>query len=195
MNKNAAFRFKIASEPDEFEQIHRLNYQTFVEEIPQHEPNPQGRLVDRFHHENTYLICLSEDQVVGMMALRGKRPFSLDQKLPNLDSYLPADRRVIEARLLSVRPEYRNGPILLGLLKLLAEHFIPLGYNLAIISGTVRQQKLYKHIGFVPFGPLVGPAEAQYQPMYLTLEVFEKQVQKILSNPSLENYSASSDNA
>jgi len=44
--------FKVATEPDEFEKIHRLNYQTFVEEIPQYEPNPQGMLVDKFHDEN-----------------------------------------------------------------------------------------------------------------------------------------------
>jgi len=34
--------FKIASEDWEFEQIHRLNYRTFVDEIPQHAPIPRG---------------------------------------------------------------------------------------------------------------------------------------------------------
>jgi hypothetical protein len=189
MNRNSTLTFKIASEPEEFEQVHRLNYQTFVQEIPQHKANPEGRLVDRFHQQNTYLIGLCEGLVIGMMALRGKRPFSLDQKIEDLDSYLPPGRRIIEVRLLSVRQEHRNGPVLLGLLKLLAEHCIPQGYNLAIISGTVRQQKLYKHLGFVPFGPLVGPHHAQYQPMYLTLEIFEKQAKKFLSNPSLDNAS------
>jgi hypothetical protein len=194
MNRNPALNFKIASEPEEFDQIHRLNYQTFVEEIPQHHPNEDGRLVDRFHHENTYLICRCDDRLAGMMALRGKRPFSLDQKLENLDSYLPAGRCIIEVRLLSISKEHRNGPVLFGLLKLLGEHCIPRGYNLAIISGTLRQQKLYKHLGFVPFGPLVGPPGAQYQPMYLTLEVFETQAKKILSTSALENLSAPSGN-
>ena len=32
--------FKFATEDWEFEEIHRLNYKTFVEEIPQHPPNP-----------------------------------------------------------------------------------------------------------------------------------------------------------
>src|SRR6185369_2508203 len=62
--------FKVASGPEEFEQIHRLNYRTFVEEIPQHPPNGEKLLVDRFHGENTYFLCLDERQVVGMMALR-----------------------------------------------------------------------------------------------------------------------------
>ena len=32
--------FKFATEEWEFEQIHRLNYRTFVEEIPQHQASP-----------------------------------------------------------------------------------------------------------------------------------------------------------
>ena len=48
---------RIAAEQWEFEQIHRLNYETFVEDIPQHRPNEARRLVDRFHDQNTYFIC------------------------------------------------------------------------------------------------------------------------------------------
>jgi aspartate aminotransferase-like enzyme len=54
---------------------------------------------------------------------------------------------------------------------------------MAIISGTTRQQRLYKHLGFVPFGPITGSGEAQFQPMYLTLEKF-LQMAKALSPPS-----------
>src|SRR5437762_8685673 len=59
-----------------------------------------------------------------------------------------------------------------GLIKLLFDYGLSQHYNLAVISGTVRQQKLYKHLGFVPFRPLVGSKEAEFQPMYLTLEEF-----------------------
>jgi hypothetical protein len=45
--------YKIATDRREFELIHQLNYHTFVEEIPQHASNPEGRLTDRFHDENT----------------------------------------------------------------------------------------------------------------------------------------------
>src|SRR6266513_242 len=174
MNAARSVGFKIASEESEFEQVFRLNYRTFVEELPQHPPNPEKRLVDRFHHENTYLIALDGDQLIGMMAVRDKRPFSLDEKLGNIDRYLPPGRKICEIRLLSVLPSHRNGMVFQGLLKLLLEYGKSQRYNLAVISGTVRQQKLYKHLGFVPFGPLVGSKEAEYQPMYLTLEEFEE---------------------
>ncbi len=185
MNSRTPLVFKFASEDWEFEQIHRLNYKTFVEEIPQHKAAPLQRLVDKFHSENTYLICLSERKLAGMLAVRGSRPFSLDQKLERLDSYLPAGRSICEIRLLAIERKFRGAQVLQGILALLWQHGIEKGYDLAIISGTTRQFKLYQHLGFVPFGPLVGTGEAQFQPMYITLETFEKTAREFLrSSPS-----------
>src|SRR6185437_4849377 len=127
---------------------HRLNYKTFVEEIPQHHASPTHRLVDKFHAENTYLICLSGKKLVGMLAVRGARPFSLDQKLDNLDSYLPAGRTICEIRLLAIEKKFRGAQALQGILALLWQHGIEKGYDLAIISGTTRQFRLYQHLGF-----------------------------------------------
>ncbi|MBV8520270.1 MAG: aminotransferase class V-fold PLP-dependent enzyme [Acidobacteria bacterium] len=166
------FRFKIASDPRELEQIHALNYRTFVEEIPQHSPNSDGRLVDRFHDENVYAISLSGERVVGMLAIREQRPFSLDQKLGNIDDFLPAVRKPCEVRLLAVEKEHRTGPVLPGLLSVLWEHAHARQFDCAVISATTRQLKLYGHLGFVPFGQLVGTEEAAFQPMYITRERF-----------------------
>jgi aspartate aminotransferase-like enzyme len=175
--------FKIASEDWEFEAIHHLNYKTFVEEIPQHAPSPSQRLVDKFHAENTYLTCFSGRKLAGMLAVRGKRPFSLDQKLENLDSFLPAGRKICEVRLLAIEKKYRGargGQVLAGLLALLWQHGVEQGYDLAIISGTTRQEKLYRHLGFIPFGPLVGKGDALFQPMFITLETFEASAREFL---------------
>jgi aspartate aminotransferase-like enzyme/predicted N-acetyltransferase YhbS len=166
-------QYKVATESLEFEQIFQLAYDTFVEEIPQHQPNPDRRHVDRFHDENTYLIAMDGDEVVGMLAIRGDRPFSLDEKLGNVDPYLPAGRNVCELRLLAVRRDYRRGTVFRGLIDLLVTHGRARGFDLAIISGTLRQEKLYGHLGFVPFGRRVGTAEAPFQPMYLTFEAFQ----------------------
>jgi hypothetical protein len=172
--------FKTATEDWEFEAIHRLNYKTFVDEIPQHEASAAERLVDKFHSENTYLICLCGRKLAGMLAVRGNRPFSLDQKLDQLDSYLPSGRRICEIRLLAVEKKFRGAQVLQGILALLWQHGIEKGYDLAIISGTTRQFKLYQHLGFVPFGPLVGSGDAQFQPMYVTLETFEAAAREFL---------------
>lgn len=185
MSSRPPLVFKFATEDWEYEEIHRLNYKTFVEEIPQHQASPTHRLVDKFHAENTYLICLCGRKLAGMLAVRGNRPFSLDQKLENIDGYLPAGRKVCEIRLLAVEKKFRGAQVLQGILALLWQHGIEKGYDLAIISGTNRQFRLYQHLGFVPFGPVVGTGEAQFQPMYVTLETFETTAREFLrASPS-----------
>jgi aspartate aminotransferase-like enzyme len=181
-----SLRFKLASEASEIEQIHRLNHATFAEEIPLHaghSGDAGGALVDRFHDENTYVIALDGDRLVGMVALRGKRPFSLDAKLENLDSHLPAGRSLCEVRLLAVAKERRKGPVFRGLMRLLVDHGRRQGYDFAVISATVRQLKLYRHLGFKPFGPLVGPPEARFQPMCVTLEAIQENGKAFAQEP------------
>lgn len=182
MNARAALTFKIASEQSEFDQIHKLNYQTFVKEIEQHEVSESEILIDKFHKENTYIVCLKASKLVGMTAVRDKRPFSLDFKLKNLDSYLPSIASICEIRLLAVKKESRNGVILRGLIQCAAEYCLSKKYNYAIISGIISQQKLYSRIGFIPFGPLVGTQKALFQPMYLTVESFEKSYKTLFEN-------------
>jgi aspartate aminotransferase-like enzyme len=197
MSAQTPLVFKFATEDWEFEQIHQLNYRTFVEEIPQHHASPSGRLVDKFHAENTYLICLHDQTLVGMLAVRGKRPFSLDQKLPDLDSHLPAGRNVCEIRLLAIERKFRGargGQVLSGILALLWQHGVERSYDLAIISGTTRQAKLYQHLGFVPFGPIVGTGEAQFQPMYVTLETFEVTAREFLRSSPARSFHPSAVN-
>ncbi|WP_201713962.1 aminotransferase class V-fold PLP-dependent enzyme [Rossellomorea arthrocnemi] len=171
--KNHTLIYKIASDQDEFQQIYSLNYETFVEEIPQHEENSTRILVDKFHEENTYVIAKAKDEVVGMIAVRSERPFSLDQKLINLDKYLPEHAVPCEIRLLSVKKAYRSTRVFYQLCDRLVSYCLEMGYTMALISGTVRQLKLYKRIGFLPFAELVGDEAARFQPMYLTRESFE----------------------
>lgn len=172
--------YKLASTSEEFEGIHHLNYLSFVEEIPQHLPNPQRRLVDRFHEENTYAICLEGSQLVGMVAGRCQRPFSLDSKVVNLDAQLPAHTKVVEVRLLAVAAPYRKQSVFARLAGLLARHFRSAGCDLAVISGTLRQLALYRHLGFEPFGSPVGTGESMYQPMYMTLQRFKARSQALM---------------
>lgn len=196
-SNRAPLVFKFATEDWEFEHIHRLNYRTFVEEIPQHKASPTHRLVDKFHAENSYLICLEDQKLVGMLAARGNRPFSLDQKLPDLDTHLPAGRTVCEIRLLAIDKKHRGsrgGQILSGLLALLWQHGVERGYDMAIISGTTRQLRLYQHLGFVPFGPVVGTGEAQFQPMYVTLETFEVTAREFLRSAPAKSFQPSAVN-
>ncbi len=140
--------FKIASEAWEFEQIHRLNYQTFVDEIPQHQQNTDHKLIDKFHTENTYVICVSDKTILAMIALR---------------------ESILEYRLLAVKREHRNTAIFTGIMKKSFDLAMKGGYDIAVISGTTLQSRLYKHLGFKPFAAPVGELNALYQPMHIDM--------------------------
>ena len=170
---------KIARNESEFESIAKLNYDTFVEEIPQHEKHPSGKRTDAFHHENTYLIVLKDHQLVGMIALRDQRPFSLDNKIGCVEKSLPQEAlngKLCEIRLLSVRKEHRNGRVFFMLARALADYAYNRGYKAAVISGTVRELKLYGQLGFEAFAEPVGSSEAAFIPMFLTKERYEKSI-------------------
>lgn len=177
----SGFVFKIATEPDEYRQIRALNYHTFVEEIPQHGPNADHSLVDRFEGENTFCICKHGDEVVGMLALRSNRPFSLDRWFPKLEAHLPPHRSPCEIRLLAIEPMHRKSRILPGLIGMVYQFFEARGHDLALISGTLRQTRLYAHLGFNPFGHLIGSAEAPYQPMYQFIDHFRRRADELHS--------------
>ncbi len=180
------YLFKIADTEEEFLQIHRLNHQTFAKEIPQHPPNEQEMLVDPFHQENTYIICMRGKSLAGMCAVRGNRPFSLDRKIGRVEKSLPFEPgEICEIRLLAVKEEYRSGRVFLGMARFLASYCLEEGYDTAVISGTTREQKLYSQMGFLPFGRLTGTAEAAFQPMYLTKRSFNESLAgRILPEPS-----------
>ena len=166
---------KIATTENEYDQIAALNYETFVEEIPQHKENRTHRLVDRFHDENTYIVVYKETELVGMIAFRAIRPFSLDEKIGPVEQYLSKEHctNLCELRLLAVKKQHRNGRVMLRLFKALYAYFYEQNFSACVISGTTRQEKLYKQIGFTQFAPAVGTEDAQYLPMVITKEAIE----------------------
>ncbi|MGX7111754.1 aminotransferase class V-fold PLP-dependent enzyme [Gemella cuniculi] len=162
--------YKIANTIEEYEQIFKLNYETFVDEIPQHEKNDTKKLKDKFHDKNIYIIAKKESEVIGMISLSDTRPFSLDLKLENIDKYYKGSyKKPVEIRLLSIKPQYRKSKVFNELIQRTFNYIIQNAYDIIFISGTTRQEKLYKHLGFVKFHENVGTKEAEYMPMYLDL--------------------------
>ena len=175
--------FRLASGERELEQLHALHYRAFVEEIPQHAPKGDRRHIDRFHDENVYVVAVDGERIVGSVAIRARRPFSLDAKLPDLDAHLPANRRLCEVRLLNILPEHRHSGVLPGLLTAVTDYARAEKIDAAVISATTRQLRLYGRLGFVPFGPLVGTASAPFQPMVLTIEALRRHASARTSLP------------
>ncbi len=171
--------WKRLTEPWELDQVYRLNHRTFAEEIPQHAERPDRRLIDARLADSVAFVAVAEERVVGMVAISSKRPFSLDGKVPDLDSYLPPHARACEVRLLCVEPERRQGAVFGGLLGCVIEHGRSEGIDLAVISGTERQGKLYRHLGFQTFGPPIGTPKAPYRAMYVTWDDLAPSARKL----------------
>lgn len=174
LRKTKKIIVKYAETDEELQQIFTLNYKTFVEEIPQHEENGSKTLVDKFHTKNTYIICKHGNKIVGMVSICTDRPFSLDAKVENLDQYIPAYKNICEIRLLSVDKAYRCTRVFSRLLSFLVRHVLERNIDIAVISGTTRQLRLYRALGFRPFYKLVGKEGAMYQPMYITPKELRK---------------------
>lgn len=164
----AVYWCKIARSEEEFQAIAQLNYETFVEEIPQHEADGSGVRVDPFHAQNTYLIVLADTLLVGMIALRSERPFSLDLKIGEVEQYLPNSRKICEIRLMAVRKQHRNGRVFFLMARALSDYCYAEGFDAAVISGTTRQLKLYGQLGFKAIADPVGTGDAVFVPMATT---------------------------
>jgi predicted N-acetyltransferase YhbS len=161
------YRFKRAETEAELEQVFRLNHAVFAGELGQHERHADGQLVDKFHQKNTYLIALSGEQVVGMIALHDQAPFSVSSKLAD-PTLLEGYGKLVEVRLLAVEPAHRNGLVMAGLMTTLYQQAS--AYDAIAISGHVDKSGIYHELGFRDLGPAVQSGEAWYVPMILRVE-------------------------
>lgn len=173
------YLFKRAETKQEFDQIHRLNHRTFVEEIPQHQPTLDGVLVDKFHHKNSYLIVLREDRLVGMLSVHDEPPFSVTDRLADPAILYQAGERPLEVRLLAIEPAERNSTMFFGLIYSLYEYAQKNGNTHLVISGVEGRVNLYERLGFSPLGPAVRCGEAAFVPMVLTIGRLPVKLQKV----------------
>ncbi|MCC6420653.1 MAG: aminotransferase class V-fold PLP-dependent enzyme [Gemmataceae bacterium] len=171
--------FKRAETKQELEQIHRLNYQTFVSEIPQHPDPGTGILVDKFHTKNQYLIVQREGQVIGMVSVHDQAPFSVADRLPDPTILSRPGLRPLEVRLLAVEPEERNSTLFFGLVWFMYEHARSNGYTHLFISGVAERVGMYQRLGFTALGPPVRCGQTSFVPMSLTIGDLPEKIRRV----------------
>ena len=180
MFQACGYRFKRAETSHELDQVHRLNYRTFVAEIPQHSDSGNGLLVDKFHSKNCYFIALEQNNVIGMVSVHDQAPFSVADRLSDPSILQLPGCKPLEVRLLAVEPEKRNTTVVLGLMICLYEYVIKQGYTHMYISGFADRLPLYQQIGFEPLGPAVRCGEAHFVPMVVTPATITEKKQRTL---------------
>lgn len=175
-----SYHFKLATKPEEIEQIHRLLYRTFVLEIGQHPDSGTGRHVDKFHHKNTYLVAVRDGEIKGMLAFHDQPPFSVADAIPCKDVLERLCPKLLEVRLLAVEKEERGRQILAGLGLAIHQYTLGKGYQYLAISGLVERQGMYQKMGFRPLGAAVRRGEAWFVPMLLNVNDLPERVQRDL---------------
>lgn len=164
------YLFRPAATEDELDQLHRLNYRTFIREIPQHDDNGTGVLVDKFHDKNIYIVGLLGRRVIGMIALHDQPPFSAAGKLADPAVLDNLAGPLLEVRLLAIEPGQRHRMVFAGLGWLTYQYGEAGGYSHLLISGVDGQLDMYRRLGFAPLGPAVESGRARFVPMAMSIE-------------------------
>jgi len=163
------YTFKIADLPQEFDQINRLLYQTFVVEVPRYDDPGTDYLVDKFHDRNVYLIALRNRNVCGMVAVHDRPPFSVAAAIEDpsiLDRLGPS---LMEARVFAIAPEERTGLAFPGLACSVYEYAKTNHYGHILITGLAARQRMYERMGFRALGSPVLRGHEHFVPMVLDL--------------------------
>lgn len=174
MIRTGPYCFKRAESSSEIEQVHSLNYATFVREIPQHADPGIDRLVDKFHEKNVYFIALRDERVVGMLSVHDQPPFSVADRLPDPAMLGAPGIRPLEIRLLAVHSAERHGTVFAGLAWSVMRHVQQTGHTHLFISGFEERLSMYEGLGFKALGPAVGAPGARFVPMCLAAREMER---------------------
>jgi hypothetical protein len=170
--------FKLAETPDEQDQIERLLHQTFVLEVQQDEDTGTGRLIDKFHHKNTYIVAKWKGHVCGVAAVHDQPPFSAAGALEDggfLEQLCPA---LLEVRRLAIKPAHRSGLAFPGLVWSVYEYARRGGYGYIVMSGLLERQGMYEKMGFRQLGPAGRKGAAFFVPMLVDLVHLPKTVER-----------------
>jgi GNAT superfamily N-acetyltransferase len=153
----------------DLQRVHRLNYDTFVREIPQHPDDGSGRLIDKFHPKNVYYIALSGERLVGMVCVNDRPPFSITDRLPGRALLDRLAGPLLEIRLLAVLPRWRRTGLFSALGWRVLRHARDGGHSHLLISGFEHRRRMYERMGFVALGPAVPSGGARFIPMAVEL--------------------------
>jgi hypothetical protein len=169
-DQEARYLFRVASTEAELEQVYRLNHRTFVDEVGQCQATVDGRLVDKFHDKNTYLVALKGGQVVGMVAVHDRPPFSTASRMADPGDLARLGGPFLEIRLLAVRPDARHGMVMPGLFLAIYDHARRREYSHLLISALRQRVGLYEKLGFRAIGTAVPSGAAEFVPMALDFD-------------------------
>ncbi|AJP04447.1 aminotransferase [Streptomyces cyaneogriseus subsp. noncyanogenus] len=164
--------------------IHELRHRVYAEELGQHAPNAEGRLVDGLDGDNVYLVAARRADRLGFVSVTpawaGR--YGLDKYLTRSELPLLDEGDVFEVRLLTVEPEARTGAVAALLMYAALRWIASRGGRRVVAMGRADLLGMYRAAGLRPVGRTVRSGAVDFE--VLTGEVAE------LSRAAAERHAA-----
>ncbi|MER7482485.1 histidinol-phosphate transaminase [Streptomyces sp. NPDC126510] len=153
--------------------IHELRHRVYAEELGQHVPNAEGRLVDGLDGDNVYLVAARDAGRVGFVSVTppwaGR--YGLDKYLTRAELPLLDEADVFEVRLLTVEPDARAGAAGALLMYAALRWIASRGGRRVVAMGRADLLGMYRAAGLRPVGRTVRSGAVDFE--VLTGEVAE----------------------
>jgi len=147
-----------------------LLHRTFVAELGQYQDDGSGQHVDKFDSKNEYFLAENDGELVGVIAVHGSPPFSVEARLPAGTLMKDIADHPLEVRLLCVAPGLRFSRIAFRLMASAYRHAVAHGYRELWISGVREQLPMYRKLGFEELGPPVACGDSFFSAMRVKTE-------------------------
>ena len=151
----------------EIKEMWRLNHAVFAVELHQHEVQPDGFLVDKFHYKNIYRIAVDDQQqIAGMVCAHWEEPFSAVGHFgaPIAAKIIPD--QTAEIRLFALRPDCRQTNLAIRLASAITSELARRNLKYLIISAVSSQKEFYEHLGLMVVGQPICDGETTLFPMF-----------------------------
>ncbi|MFD8232865.1 aminotransferase class I/II-fold pyridoxal phosphate-dependent enzyme [Streptomyces sp. NPDC059696] len=143
--------------PGDLPWIHELRHRVYAEELGQHAPHEEGRLVDGLDGDNVYLVAARGAERIGFVSVTppwvGR--YGLDKYLTRAELPLLDEAEVFEVRLLTVEPGARSGAAGALLMYAALRWIASRGGRRVVAMGRTDLIGMYRAAGLRPVGRTV----------------------------------------
>jgi histidinol-phosphate/aromatic aminotransferase/cobyric acid decarboxylase-like protein len=149
--------------------IYRTRHDVYAVELGQHEPNPEGRIIERIDEKNIYIVAArNEYEPVGFVSVTPPwaGPYSFEKYLTRAELPELADEGLFEARVLTVLSDWRGSPVASLLMYAVLRWIQSRGGRQVVIMGRTELEGLYTSAGMIPLNRTVRSGRLTFRMMH-----------------------------
>ncbi|MCF8217233.1 MAG: aminotransferase class I/II-fold pyridoxal phosphate-dependent enzyme [Chlorobium sp.] len=171
-------------------QIYKIRYQVYAEELGQHQSNVFRKLQDNLDEFNEYVVVKYFDTVIGFVSITPPNDtgYSIDKYVSRSEIPLSFHDALFELRLLTVVEEWRHSIAILLLVYGTYKYLKLKNASEVIAIGRAEIMSLYEGLGFKTLGKRILSGKVTYELMYIDDKSFEESARRVLERYASEKY-------